>query len=150
MRDGGGDSDAGAALIGAFIHNATTGFWCDARHHCTANHPNDSVPLLNLPLVVLIDRRCASACDAFSNAVKDLKLGKLVGTRTAGEVSGPADLYGLDDGTALSLPKYIQIEAPGEIVDTIGVAPDIDIPVKSADLSAGQDLALQKAEELLR
>ena len=148
--NGGGDTDAGAKLLGAFVHNATTGYWCDARHHCTANRPDDSVPLLNLPLVVLIDRRCASACDAFSSAVKDLKFGTLVGTRTAGEVSGPADSYMLDDGSAISLPKYTQLEANREIVDTIGVAPDIYVPVTSADLSAGRDLPLAKAQELLR
>src|SRR5256886_4146389 len=49
-----------------------------------------SVPLLHLPLVVLTDRNCASACDAFSGAVKDLRLGTLVGTRTAGIVAAPA------------------------------------------------------------
>jgi hypothetical protein len=32
----------------------------------------------------------ASGCDAFSGAVKDLHLGTLVGTRTAGIVAGPA------------------------------------------------------------
>jgi C-terminal processing protease CtpA/Prc len=41
---------------------------------------------------VLTDRNCASACDAFSGAVKDLRLGTLVGTRTSGIVSAPAAL----------------------------------------------------------
>jgi carboxyl-terminal processing protease len=50
---------------------------------CTANYTDSSVPLLHLPLVVLTDRNCASACDAFSGAVKDLRLGTLVGRTSA-------------------------------------------------------------------
>jgi carboxyl-terminal processing protease len=40
-----------------------------------------------------------AACDAFSGAVKDLRLGKLVGARTAGLVSGLPAGYTLDDNS---------------------------------------------------
>ncbi len=48
------------------------------------------------------------------------------------------------------LSSYLSTAANREIVDTIGVAPDIYVPLTSADLSAGRDLALAKAQELLR
>ena len=85
--NGGGDPAEVARLTGAFAHGKTTSYWCDVRDRCTPNRTNDSVPLVNLRLVALTDRGCASACDSFSSAVKDLKLGTLVGTRTAGIVS---------------------------------------------------------------
>jgi carboxyl-terminal processing protease len=81
------------------------------------------VALLNLPLVALVDRRCASACDQFVGAVKDLQLGTLVGTRTAGRVN-PANPYRLDDGSVLWLPVYYQLGVNGEIYNTIGIATD--------------------------
>jgi len=151
LRGNGGGSGAELVrLLGAFVHGKTTSYWCDVRDHCTANHPDDTVPLLNLPLVALTDRGCASACDSFASAVKDLHLGTLVGTRTAGLVSGPALPYLLDDNSELMLPFFREIGANREIVDTIGVAPDHVAPMTAADLSAGRDPGLAKALTLLR
>jgi carboxyl-terminal processing protease len=105
---------------------------------------------VTLPLVVLTDRTCASACDSLATGVKDLHLGALVGTRTAGAASGGADVYALDDGSRLMLPKLYEIGANKEIINTIGVAPDYYAPMTAADLSAGRDPGLAKAIELLR
>jgi hypothetical protein len=73
-----------ARLLGAFAHGKITSYDCDVGGACTPNRTDDSVPLLGLRLVALVDRGCASACEDFSAAVKDLGLGVLVGTRTAG------------------------------------------------------------------
>jgi carboxyl-terminal processing protease len=145
----GGAPAAVAKLLGAFAHDTVTSYWCDVKDHCTRNYTNDSVALLNLPMVALVDRACASACDAFSGAVKDLHLGTLVGTRTSGIVLGAADIFGLDDGTSMSLPRYHQIEANREIINTIGVAPDYFAPLTAEDLSWGRDPGLDKALMLL-
>jgi carboxyl-terminal processing protease len=151
LRGNGGGSGAELVrLLGAFVHGKTTSYWCDVRDQCTANHPDDTVRLLNLPLVALTDRGCASACDSFAGAVKDLHLGALVGTRTAGLVSGPALPYLLDDNSELTLPFFREIGANREIVDTIGIAPDQVAPMTAADLSAGRDPGVAKARTLLR
>jgi carboxyl-terminal processing protease len=139
-----------ARLAGAFAHDKVISYWCDAKEECTANRTDDSAALLGLPLVALTDRRCASACDTFASAVKDLHLGTLVGTRTAGIVSGAADPYILSDGSALTLPKYHQISSNKAVVDTIGVAPDFFAPRTAADLSAGRDPGLEMAVRQLR
>ncbi|NUO55616.1 MAG: PDZ domain-containing protein [Hamadaea sp.] len=151
MRGNGGG--AGAELIrmlGAFVHGKTISYWCDGRDRCTANQADATVPLLNLPLAVLTDRTCASACDSFAATVKDLHLGTLIGTRTAGLVSGPTLPYRLDDGSELTLPSQRELGANREIIDTIGVAPDHQAPMTSADLSAGRDPALTKALAVLQ
>jgi carboxyl-terminal processing protease len=132
-------------------HDAVASYWCDVKDHCTANRTDGSVALLNLPLVAITDRNCASACDSFTSAVKDLHLGTLIGTRTAGAVAGPAGgLYRLDDGSTITLPKYHELAANREIVNTVGVAPDYSTPLTAAELSAGRDPGLAKAVELLR
>ncbi|OLF18942.1 hypothetical protein BU204_03530 [Actinophytocola xanthii] len=147
--NGGGSPAAVATLTGALAHGKITSYWCDVRERCRPNRTDDSVELLNLPFVALTDRRCASACDSFSSAVKDLKLGTLVGTRTAGAVSGPGAAYLLDNGSGLMLPERHEIAANKEIVNTIGVAPDHYAPMTAADLSAGRDPGLAKAVSLL-
>jgi carboxyl-terminal processing protease len=147
--NGGGVGPEADRLLSAFVHGRTTSYWCDAHDHCTANHSDDIVPLLNLPLVALTDRTCASACESFSSTVKDLHLGNLVGTRTAGGVSGPSRPYLLDDNSQLLLPFLHELAANKEVIDTIGVAPDYAAPMTAADLSAGRDPGVAKALTLL-
>ena len=90
LRGNGGGSPAEVSqLLGAFTHGKAYAYDCDVQGGCPATYTGTHVPLLHLPLVVLTDRNCASACEAFSGAVKDLRLGTLVGTRTAGLVAAP-------------------------------------------------------------
>nr|WP_248963797.1 S41 family peptidase [Sphaerisporangium perillae] len=147
--NGGGDPEQVTRLLGAFAHGKTTSYFCDVHGNCTTGHTDDTVPLLNLPLVVLTDRGCGSACEDFSTAVKDLKLGPLVGTRTAGEVAGPSGPLLLDDNSLLILPPKHYFGTNKEIIDTIGVAPDHYVPMTADALSAGKDPALAKALSLL-
>ena len=116
---------------------------------CTAHYTDSSVPLLHLPLVVLTDRNCASACDAFSGAVKDLRLGTLVGTRTSGIVAAPAAAYLLDDASLIILPATQELSARHELINGIGVAPDYYLPLTADDLSTGHDPDIAKALTLL-
>jgi carboxyl-terminal processing protease len=109
--NGGGTVADPARLLGVFIHGKAWIYDCDVHGNCTATYTDSSVPLLDLPLVVLTDRNCVSACDAFSGAVKDLRLGTLVGTRTAGIVSAPSAGYLLDDGSVLGLPAKHELSA---------------------------------------
>jgi carboxyl-terminal processing protease len=98
---------------------------------------------------VLTDRNCASACDAFSGAVKDLRLGTLVGTRTSGIVAAPAAPYLLDDASLIILPARQELSARHELINGIGVAPDYYLPLTADDLSTGHDPDIAKALTLL-
>ena len=147
--NGGGTVADPARLLGAFIHGKAWIYDCDVHGNCTATYTDSSVPLLHLPLVVLTDRNCVSACDAFSGAVKDLRLGTLVGTRTAGIVSAPTAGYLLDDGSVLGLPAKRELSAHHELINGIGVAPDYYLPLTAQDLSTGHDPDITKALTLL-
>jgi carboxyl-terminal processing protease len=145
----GGSAAEVSMLLGAFTHGAAWSYDCDVHGSCTANYTDSSVPLLRLPLVVLTDRDCASACDAFSGAVKDLRLGTLVGTRTSGIVAAPAAAYLLDDASLLILPAMQELSAHHEFINGIGVAPDYYLPLTAQDLSTGHDPDITKALTLL-
>ena len=145
----GGSPTETALLLGAFAPDKVVHYLCDVGGKCTPSYTSSAVPLLHLPLVVLVDRNCISACEDFSGAVKDLHLGALVGTRTGGIVSGPAAAYLLDDGTFLALPALHQVEPDHEIVNGIGVAPDYYVPMTPYDLSTGRDPDVAKGLALL-
>jgi len=150
LRGNGGGAPAEVSrLLGAFIHGAAWSYDCDVHGSCPASYTDKNVPLLHLPLVVLTDRNCASACDAFSGAVKDLRLGNLVGTRTAGIVAAPAAPYLLDDASLIILPARHELSAHHELINGIGVAPDYYLPLTAHDLSTGHDPDIAKALTLL-
>jgi len=141
--------DEVTALLGAFEHGRAYDYNCDVQGICTPTYPDASTPLLHLPLVVLTDRGCLSACEVFAAGVKDLRLGTLVGTRTGGIVAGPATGYLLDDGSALALPAEHTFGAGHEIINGIGVAPDYDSPITARGVSTGHDPDIAKALNLL-
>lgn len=67
----GGDPNEVARLLGAFVHGRTWSYDCAAGYtDCRPNTTVDSEPLLGLPIVVVTDGECASACDAFAGAVR--------------------------------------------------------------------------------
>ncbi|MFC6084757.1 S41 family peptidase [Sphaerisporangium aureirubrum] len=147
--NGGGSPVEATRLLSAFAHGKVTAYQCTVDGRCEAGRTDDTVELLGLPLVVLTDRDCASACEHFSSAVKDLRLGTLVGTRTAGVISGPAQPYQLRDNTLLSFPARHHLGPDREVIDRIGVPPDHHVPLTPEDAAAGRDPALAKALTLL-
>ncbi len=150
LRDNpGGDPTGVAQLLGAFVHGKIWGYLLDGKGQRSAQATNDSVALLHQPLVVLTNRRCASACDAFAGAIRDLSIGPLVGTRTAGAIAGAASPYVLNDGSLLGITEQRSLGANGEPLDGIGVAPDYQVPLTAQDVSAGHDPELEKAMSLL-
>ncbi|GAA2206387.1 hypothetical protein GCM10009850_018450 [Nonomuraea monospora] len=148
--NGGGIPNEAVRLVSGFVHGKVTGYQCAADGACEAFRTDDTVELVGLPLAVLIDRSCASACEHVSSAVKDLRIGRLVGTRTAGVISGPAQPYLLADNTVLSFPAKHHLGPNREVVDRIGVAPDHHVPPTPRDAAAGRDAALAQALTLLR
>lgn len=147
--NGGGSPREVMRLLGAFAHGTVTSYFCPLKGDCVPNRTDDSVPLLGSRLIVLTDRGCASACEGFSAAVKDNGLGTLIGTRTAGAISGPSKAYLLDDGSAVLLPSVRHLGPAREIIDTIGVPVDHYAPMTALDLATGRDPGVAKALALL-
>ena len=132
-------------LVSAFAHGKVTAYQCDADGQCEANRTDDRIPLLNLPLVVLADRDCASAGDHFVAAIKDNKIAPVVGTRTAGVVAGANAPWLLDDNSLLFIPERHTLGPNREPINGIGVAPDHYVPRTAKDVSTGKDPGLAKA-----
>ncbi|MBE1582516.1 S41 family peptidase [Nonomuraea angiospora] len=147
--NGGGSPKEAIRLVSAFAHGQATAHLCTVDGRCETLRTDDTVPLLDLPLMVLTDRGCASACEHFTSAVKNLRTGVLIGTRTAGVISGPAQPYLLGNNTTLSFPTRHHLGPGHEVIDRIGVPPDHHVPLTPQDAAAGRDPALAKALALL-
>ncbi|WP_307811810.1 S41 family peptidase [Ktedonobacter robiniae] len=143
--NGGGDVGEQRRVISMFVHNQIIVSFVDKQGQRTDQRTDDSIPLFYVRLFALIDRGCASACDATAADIHDLHLGHLVGEKTMGAVSGPSSEFLLDDGGVIALPVAFMQGPAGEIVDGIGVPPDDEVHPTSADLAAGHDPVLEKA-----
>jgi carboxyl-terminal processing protease len=151
LRDNpGGSPDGVSQLLGAFVRGKILGYLVDGEGKRTALTTTDTVPLLHQPLVVLTNRRCASACEEFSGAVKDLEIGQLMGTRTAGAIAGVASDCFLNNGSMLGITAQRGLGARGETLDGIGVASDYTLPLTAQNISTGHDPDIEKVVSLLR
>jgi carboxyl-terminal processing protease len=151
LRGNGGGTPAGVAeMVGALEHGRAYGYGCADTGRCTALYPDSHTPLLHLPLAVLTEPSCASGCEQFASAVKDLRLGTLIGTRTAGIVgAATVGVYTLNDGSALQLSTESYLGPDHEIIDGIGVAADYYVATTDMDVVTGHDPDIAKALAVL-
>ncbi len=115
-----------------------------------------------LPLTILIDEGSASASEIFTGAIKDYKLGTLVGTKTFGKGVVQTTFYrdrdGFRDGTALKVTISKYYTPNGQNIHGIGIEPDIlveypeELKGKSYDKSVDPQFekALEVAKEKIK
>lgn len=81
---------------------------------------------IGLPLVVLTDEMTASASEIVSGAIRDYKIGTLVGNKTFGK-GVVQTLLGTGDGTALKVTISKYYTPNGENIHKIGINPDVKV-----------------------
>jgi tricorn protease len=103
------------------------------------------------PKVMLIDKYSASDGDLFPYQFKVLKMGKLIGTRTWGGVTGIRGSLPFIDGGSLQKPEFSTYDREGKsfVIEGHGVDPDIEIENDPAKEYDGDDQQLNKAIEII-
>jgi len=142
----GGAEDQAIQIVSAFAHHGVVGYRVQGNGKRVALHTDDSVTLLHTSLAVLTDGDSASSSELVAGAVRDLHLGVIVGSRTAGELAS-AYFYSLSDGSALEITQSHILGALGERVDEIGITPNQQVTATAADLSRGDDPVIDRAVE---
>lgn len=101
-------------------------------------------------LVVLVDELTYSDGETFAAGVKALKLGPLVGKRTAGAGVWLSDGNGLADNGMARVAENGQFGADGEwLIEGVGVTPDVEVDNLPHETFVGRDRQLEVAIELL-
>src|SRR5437660_2715492 len=100
-------------------------------------------------IVLLINEHTHSAAEMVASFAKQNRLATLVGTRTAGEVLGGANLK-LPGGYVLRMPVAGWHTWQGDCIEGKGVEADVTVENSAETLAAGSDHQLDKALELVK
>lgn len=103
--------------------------------------------LLDMPLVVLVNKGSASAAEIVAGALRDYKRATLVGETTFGKgsVQTPQDLKG---GAGLHITTGKWLLPKGDSIAKVGVKPDVEVKLDDTP-DATRDAQLAKAIEIL-
>lgn len=108
------------------------------------NKVNRNGRLLNIPLVVMVNKGSASAAEIFSGAMQDYKRGKILGVQSFGKgsVQEPEDF---PDGSGIHITIARWLRPSGDWIDKKGITPDVKV---EAGDDATKDPQLDKALSL--
>jgi carboxyl-terminal processing protease len=103
------------------------------------------------PLVVLTNAGTGSGGEIFAAAVKEHRVGLLVGTTTSGCVS-TGQLFLLPDRSALEIATNRVLSGIGGVeLNKVGVSPNVQVPVtKTDDVVTEREQQLAKALEIIQ
>jgi carboxyl-terminal processing protease len=98
-------------------------------------------------IMLLVDRFCGSACEDFVMPFKTTRRGTLIGETTQGSSGNP---YRTDIGNGMRIAVgAVRYRFPdGRRFEGVGIDPDVPVERRIADIGAGRDAALARAEEL--
>jgi carboxyl-terminal processing protease len=109
-----------------------------------------SIPKVRVPFVVLVNKGSASASEIVAGAIKDNKLGMLVGTDTWGKGLVQTINPIRNDGSAVLITTHRYLTPNGTDINKKGIAPDWKVEMTAEDVEKKRDPQLDKAVALLR
>ena len=105
---------------------------------------------VNLPLAVLVNGNSASASEIFAGAVKDYKLGKIVGDTTFGK-GIVQTVTRLNDGSAIRFTIAKYFTPSGKNIHEKGVKPDVKVDFSTKEYTENNiDTQLDMALNLVK
>ena len=101
------------------------------------------------PLVVIVNKGSASASEILAGALRDDRGIKLVGEKTFGKGS-VQELQNLLDGSSVKITIAKWLTPKGNLIDGVGLEPDIEIKPTEEEIEQKKDPQLEKAMEIIK
>lgn len=110
--------------------------------------------IVNLPLAVLVNENSASASEIFAGAIKDYKIGKIVGKTTFGKGIVQTVLQ-LKDGSAIKFTIAKYFTPKGKYIHGKGIKPDVDIDLSKKEYENNKvdtqlDMAISQVKKIAK
>ena len=107
-----------------------------------------NMPIVDKPMVVIVDGASASASEILSGALKDNHKAVLVGTKTFGK-GLVQQIVPLPNGTGLNITIAKYLTPNGSDINKKGIEPDYKVEYTLKDYRRKNDTQLKKAEEVI-
>lgn len=110
---------------------------------------------VDVPVAVLTNGATAAGAELLASAVRDFKLGQLVGTTTAGKAAVQCTPVRMTDGSAISYTVGMLTTGAGTAFDGTGIQPDVEVVLKADeeknfyDMTVDMDPQIIKARQVL-
>ncbi len=113
------------------------------------SHEREGLLLLDrTPTVLLVNRGSASAAEIVAGALQDYNRATVLGEKTFGKGS-VQELQPFTDGSALKVTVATWYTPKGRQINELGIAPDIEVVMKSEDYDKNLDPQLARAVQVL-
>jgi carboxyl-terminal processing protease len=158
-NNGGGDAQAMAEMVSAFLPPAT------ALGQFTDRHGNVSLKIdtggallysarnakpIRTSIIVLASERTSSAAEIFISALKQAHRATVIGSQTCGCVLAVRAHHALPDGGELAVSELDYKTATGTRLEGTGIQPDTTVSLTRQSIYAGHDAALESAFNAIR
>jgi len=149
LRNNGGGFVTTVAQVASYFFDDETdlGEFITRQGRSTRRHTQKPRSVYREPLIVLVSARSASGSEIFAAAMQERKRALILGTSptTCGCLLGVSRTLRLFDGGKLNISDTDFRTSMGRRIEGVGIKPDFMADVRSIDLLAGRDRALESA-----
>ncbi len=154
LRDnGGGLLTACLDMVSRFVPDEKLIVYTEDKNGNRTEYNSDSVDVLNLPMVLLVNENSASASEIMIGCLKDYGIATVVGETTYGK-GIVQNIMPLPDGSAVKMTVSTYYTPNGNNIHEVGITPDITVEMNDEEWAAAQkdeqkDTQLQEAYQAL-
>ena len=154
LRDnGGGLLTSCLDMVSRFVPDEKLIVYTEDKNGNRTEYNSDSVDVLNIPVVLLVNENSASASEIMTGCLKDYGIATVVGETTYGK-GIVQNIMPLPDGSAVKMTVSQYYTPNGNDIHEVGIAPDVTVEMSEEEWAAAQDdvqkdTQLQKALKIL-
>lgn len=145
----GGGLDATVQVADLFLDEGVILTQVDRNGNETVFEATPGGPATDIPVVVLVNGLSASGSEVLAAALRDHDRATLVGEKTFGKGS-VNHIRPLSDGGALYVTIARWLTPDGELIEGVGLNPDVEVVISPEDIEAGRDAQLFAAIDVLQ
>ena len=155
LRNNGGGIVSEALKIADYVANKDSVLLYEVdKNNKETIKKSENKPIINMPIIILVNENTASSSEILSGALKDLGKAKIVGKKTYGK-GVIQEILTLPDGSGVKITTEEYQTPNRNKIHKVGIEPDenVELPdtVKNVlQVKENEDTQLQKAIEMLK
>lgn len=147
--NGGGYLDIAVDLLSFLLPSDEDAVKIVEKKKTSVMETNGQPKLLNVPLVVLVNKGSASASEIVAGAIQDHKRGVVMGTETFGKGT-VQEMENFSDGSSIRITIAKWLTPKGRSINKTGLAPDIKVELTEEDIEKKYDRQKEEAIKYLK